>query len=173
MVISNSVVNFCLRLPEILVFISSTSSIFKNNAVHTVSNDGKDLDKTGNFNSLLVDFSDLTFIMTFSTNFGMYYLFNTKFKLSVSIVVKCQTKIGQVSRSFTIKRDWFMHWDSEAQQQLSVNDLTEVEDYFLVCESISRHSNGQIACEKRKLCSALLNERFLFFIEITQNMLFF
>ncbi len=33
-----------------------------------------------NFDSLLFDFSYLAFILTFTTNVGMYYLFKTKFK---------------------------------------------------------------------------------------------
>ena len=80
MVISNSVLNFFLRFPEILVFLSSMSNYFKdledtkNIHNHYFSSDGD------YFNSLLVDVSNLTFILTFSTNVAMFFLFNTKFK---------------------------------------------------------------------------------------------
>jgi hypothetical protein len=95
MVISNSVLNFLLRFPEILVFISSMSNYFKGlilstnniadystttNHIYNGDNNSSFSSDVAYFNSLLVDVSNLTFILTFSTNVTMFFLFNTKFK---------------------------------------------------------------------------------------------
>ncbi len=83
MVIANSLVNFFLRLPEILIFISSTAYDFKThikyNFTYYVQPEVKKVE------SFLVDVAYLTFICTFSTNVAMFYLFNTKFKQSFKL----------------------------------------------------------------------------------------
>jgi hypothetical protein len=74
MVISNSVINFILRLPEIFVFISSSNSLFPSNSLYSFFNSLYD------FTSMMVSFSYFAYILTFITNVFIYYLFNTKFK---------------------------------------------------------------------------------------------
>jgi hypothetical protein len=74
MVISNSLINFILRLPEIFVFISSSNSLFPSNPLYSFFNSLYD------FMSMMVSFSYLAYVLTFSTNVLIYYLFNTKFK---------------------------------------------------------------------------------------------
>jgi hypothetical protein len=82
MVIANSFVNFVLRSPEILVFLSSNSSFFQylmfgsrnvrfaNVLDHLMSN----------VSNTMVSLSYLLYIFTFTTNVVIYYLFNSKFK---------------------------------------------------------------------------------------------
>jgi hypothetical protein len=74
MVISNSVISFVLRLPEIFVFISSSDCLFPNNVLYSF------FDSFYNFTSMMVSFSYLAYILTFTSNVVIYYLFNTKFK---------------------------------------------------------------------------------------------
>jgi hypothetical protein len=90
MVISNSLLNFCLRLPEILVFISSLTFYFiESEDVDTQNN------QSANFNSQLVDISYLTFILTFSTNVAIFFfLFNTKLKQAFKLWSNVKEKVG-------------------------------------------------------------------------------
>jgi hypothetical protein len=79
MVITNSGVNFFLRLPEILVFFSSDfylmQSLFFNN-----DGDSSYSRFVSNFSNMIVSFSYLFYILTFTANVAMYYLFNANFK---------------------------------------------------------------------------------------------
>ncbi len=110
MVISNSLLNFCLRLPEILVFISSLTFYFiESEDVDTQNN------QSANFNSQLVDISYLTFILTFSTNVAIFFfLFNTKlkqaFKLWSNVKEKVGTEIIQQELFVKFERDWFFSY---------------------------------------------------------------
>jgi hypothetical protein len=79
MVVVNSLTNFFLRLPEMLVFISSQKDVlgsFSGINFFWQSNS----DDLSNLKSFLVDVSYFTFIHSLTTNGCMYYLFNTKFK---------------------------------------------------------------------------------------------
>jgi hypothetical protein len=71
MVVANSVVNFILRVPEILVFISSDS---------IYNSFGDSYFIIGKLSSVLVSISYLFYILTFTINVVIYYLFNVKFK---------------------------------------------------------------------------------------------
>jgi hypothetical protein len=80
MVIANSVFNFVLRLPEILVFVSSNSTLL----VSLIVNDGiqnfQGISIMFDIESLLVGVSYLFFIFTFTTNVAIYCIFNPNFK---------------------------------------------------------------------------------------------
>jgi hypothetical protein len=66
--VANSVVNFFLRLPEIFIFLSaSVKIILLYNCPQS-------------WESFILDIFYFSYILTFSTNVAMYYLFNTKFK---------------------------------------------------------------------------------------------
>jgi hypothetical protein len=80
MVVANSLVNFILRLPEILVFLSSNYNFMKLLFL-------LDSSKNTDFSFLITDIDGTTmsvsyfaYILTFTTNVIIYYLFNTKFK---------------------------------------------------------------------------------------------
>jgi hypothetical protein len=81
MVILNSVVNFYLRLPEILVFFSSFSPSFFIQLIVVIDlNLFSYSSLFSNMYSAIVSFSYLAYILTFTTNVVNYYLFNQKFK---------------------------------------------------------------------------------------------
>jgi hypothetical protein len=78
MVILNAVVNFFFRLPELLVLLSQSEPLFGFNAIWWFFY---------TFPSLAIfptDFGYFAYILTFSTNFIIYYLFNLKFKQTFS-----------------------------------------------------------------------------------------
>jgi hypothetical protein len=87
MVITNSFVNFYLRLPEVLVFFVSTC--YSNNLGLT-GNCGATilagsviyqfLSNIINLKNTIVSFAYLMYILTFTTNVAVYYVFNTKFR---------------------------------------------------------------------------------------------
>ncbi len=83
MVVTNSFLNFFLRLPEILVFISSTNSIFN---ILAIANLDRNLT---NFDALLVDVSYLIFILTFITNMHVLFI-QHEVQASISIMVVMQ-----------------------------------------------------------------------------------
>jgi hypothetical protein len=74
MVVINAFINFFFRLPELFFLFSISDDLFNENILSEV------------FNSLVslgLFWTDLTYfayILTFSTNFVMYFLFNRKFK---------------------------------------------------------------------------------------------
>jgi hypothetical protein len=81
MVVFNSIFNFILRSPDILV-------LFENNVsfLYTEINFAMlDLFNPGILN-LFVDIGYFAFILTFSTNFFIFYHFNTKFRESVTFI---------------------------------------------------------------------------------------
>jgi hypothetical protein len=75
MVVLNSFFNFWLRLPEILVFVLSSNSIFQSSDFSLLL-----FKKIPDFSNIMVSVSFLAYILTFSTNVLIYYFFNTKFK---------------------------------------------------------------------------------------------
>jgi hypothetical protein len=77
MVITNSVVSFVLRLPEILVFFASNQAFVSSILSSSIWPSNFFLD---NVSSAIISVSYLTYILTFTTNVGIYYLFNQKFK---------------------------------------------------------------------------------------------
>jgi hypothetical protein len=82
MVIVNSGLNFALRLPEILVFLSSSVSV-TTALMGTFVGEGM-LNFFSYFlndvETMLVSLSYFMYILTFTTNVVIFYLFNTKFK---------------------------------------------------------------------------------------------
>jgi hypothetical protein len=76
MVVLNSFINFVLRFPEIYILIASSNSIvyFFNNPILYF------FISLEHLMNCVVDFSYLTFILTFSTNVVIYYFFNRKFR---------------------------------------------------------------------------------------------
>jgi hypothetical protein len=88
MVVVNGLVNFLLRLPEIFIFLTTGDLIF--------TTDFNDIEfyiaKFNSFDSLFVDVSYLTFILTFTTNVLIYYLFNTKFKQAFKVFSNVKKK---------------------------------------------------------------------------------
>jgi hypothetical protein len=72
MVVTNSILNFVLRFPEILILISSNSDFLQ-----FIFNAGSmSVDISAN----LVSFSYFAYILIFSLNVVVYYTFNPKFK---------------------------------------------------------------------------------------------
>jgi hypothetical protein len=81
MVISNGALNFFLRFPEILVFISSNYSLL--NAVLYVNSWlllYSSLTVVQNISSMIVSLSYFSYILTFTTNVAIYVVFNPIFK---------------------------------------------------------------------------------------------
>jgi hypothetical protein len=80
MVVLNGIFNFLLRSPELLVWLQY--STIRNLIAH-----GQTWERTTmyipGFTNLIVDLSYLTYILTFSSNFLIFYKFNTKFKEAV------------------------------------------------------------------------------------------
>jgi hypothetical protein len=70
MVVLNSLVNFLLRFPDFLIFLEDSSKTSESslNAIFP------------GFASLLLDISYLAYILTFSFNVLIFYIFNSKFK---------------------------------------------------------------------------------------------
>jgi hypothetical protein len=79
MVISNSLVNFFLRLPEILIFFSSNSSEL---AIIVFGTNLQEITNylVNNISSTMVSVSYFLYILTFTTNVAIYCVFNPKFK---------------------------------------------------------------------------------------------
>jgi hypothetical protein len=74
MVIANSLLNFILRLPEIFILISDSNGLFLANAVWITFN------SIINFSNITVTIYYLAYILTFTTNVLVYYMFNQNFK---------------------------------------------------------------------------------------------
>jgi hypothetical protein len=70
MVVVNSVMNFVLRFPDFLIFLEATgnSYVIYLNLLYP------------GFSALLLHISYLSYILTFSCNFVIFYQFNSKFK---------------------------------------------------------------------------------------------
>jgi hypothetical protein len=75
MVWTNSLVNFLLRLSEIFLFVSSSSSLFPGNVLFRM------LRSIVNLENLMMSVAYFTYVLTFVTNVIVYCLFNPKFKL--------------------------------------------------------------------------------------------
>jgi hypothetical protein len=75
MVVSNSLINFFFRLPEILVFVASN-----NNLIKMIIYETSILSYSSNIESLILGVSFVSYILTFTTNVATFYLFNHKFK---------------------------------------------------------------------------------------------
>jgi hypothetical protein len=88
MVVTNSVVILVFRLPEILVFLSSNSEFLYSliaSGFSVFDNSGLELNYKGaqilnGLSNAMVSMSYLMYILTFTTNVAIYYLFNNKFK---------------------------------------------------------------------------------------------
>jgi hypothetical protein len=78
MVITNSCLNFILRLPEIFVFLSANHDFFYDLFNFVTMNIYFALYTP--LSSILVSLSYLFYIFTFTANVGIYYLFNPVFK---------------------------------------------------------------------------------------------
>jgi hypothetical protein len=79
MVVINTLINFILRLPELFFLFSSTENVF------AIKNSFTLFFVSYTFiREFTVDLTNLTYILTFSTNFLIYYLFNLKFKQTFS-----------------------------------------------------------------------------------------
>jgi hypothetical protein len=75
MVVLNSCINFCLRLPEIFVFVGSDVNFLLYHYQKIAS-----VFQMTMFATFLEDFAYFAYILTFSTNCFMYFTFNRKLK---------------------------------------------------------------------------------------------
>jgi hypothetical protein len=84
MVVTNSLVNFFLRLPEILVFLSSNSSFLASLVyVYTINDEHRNLQSTFLLNDIsitLLNISYFFYILNFTTCVAIYCVFNKKFR---------------------------------------------------------------------------------------------
>ncbi len=87
MVILNSFINFILRFPEAFILIASSEETVPRNPLQVFFH------FIGNFIDGVVDFSYLTYILTFSTNILIYYKFNKKFRDSFKAILGWKTKM--------------------------------------------------------------------------------
>jgi hypothetical protein len=78
MVVVNALINFFFRLPELLVLLAQSEPLGSNNVLFDFFN------VLRTTTSLPTDVACFFYILTFSTNFLIYYLFNIKFKQSFS-----------------------------------------------------------------------------------------
>jgi hypothetical protein len=77
MVIMNGLINLILRLPDLSSFLYFSSFIFPDNVFFEL------FCRYYNICFQLIDISNFFFILTFSTNYMIYYFFNLRFKESV------------------------------------------------------------------------------------------
>jgi hypothetical protein len=78
MVVFNCALNFILRLPELFFIFTVSHTLFKKMCNYL---DGS---LFPNFSQITTDLTYLCYVLTFSTNFAVYYLFNQKFKQTFS-----------------------------------------------------------------------------------------
>jgi hypothetical protein len=78
MVILNGFINVIMRLPEFFVFISNSNFMFQGNQLYGT------LCFTYEMCMELVNYCDLLFILTFTTNYFIYYFFNKKIRSSLN-----------------------------------------------------------------------------------------
>jgi hypothetical protein len=74
MVVVNACINLFFRLSELLVLVSISNQLFESSPIFNF------FYNFYNFKELAADLASFFFIITFSTNFLVYYLFNLKFK---------------------------------------------------------------------------------------------
>jgi hypothetical protein len=89
MVVVNAFINFFLRLPELFFLFSISNRIFGGNLLtqHIAASSALLIHVFDTYPTLKFFWTDLTYffyILTFATNFLIYYLFNQKFKLTFS-----------------------------------------------------------------------------------------
>jgi hypothetical protein len=87
MVVMNALINLFFRLPELLVLLAQSRPMIEYNGLYDFFN---------SLPSLIVLQTDLLYffyILTFSTNFFIYYLFNLKFKQTFSEWTNVKKKI--------------------------------------------------------------------------------
>jgi hypothetical protein len=83
MVLINGIINFLLRAPDMLFWLANHniwSGLLETKAVDVIDSYSPGL------LGLIFDVGYLTFILTFTTNFFIFYFFNTKFKEAVVFV---------------------------------------------------------------------------------------
>jgi Fe2+ transport system protein B len=78
MVIINAFINFFLRLPELFFLFSVSKNFFGDKQLMHV------FDTFPALKFFWIDLAYFCYILTFATNFLIYYLFNQKFKLTFS-----------------------------------------------------------------------------------------
>ena len=78
MVVLNAITNFSLRIPELLVSFSISQALFGSNIFYQFINSFPRLPQS------ITDLAYFCYILTFTTNFFIYYLFNQKFKQTFS-----------------------------------------------------------------------------------------
>jgi hypothetical protein len=88
MVMLNGFFNFVLRAPEILFWMENQSvwSIFNNRNINVAGNHS-----VPGFLSMIADIGFLTYILTFSSNFVIFYKFNKNFKEAVVFFQRTST----------------------------------------------------------------------------------
>jgi hypothetical protein len=74
MVLINALLNFSLRSPELLVIFSLAKKIYNPSFMQSF------IDIFPNSRNFVTDITYFFYILTFTTNFLVYYLFNQKFK---------------------------------------------------------------------------------------------
>jgi hypothetical protein len=89
MVVLNGLFNFILRTPDMLFWLenANTWQFFLNDVLHVFIN--RSFNTLAmyfpGFLSFIADIGYLTYILTFTTNFIIFYKFNTKFKNAVGL----------------------------------------------------------------------------------------
>jgi hypothetical protein len=78
MVLLNAFINFFFRLPELLLLFSASSNVFPKNVLSEF------FDSFMSLQLFTTDFAYFSYILTFSTNFIVYFIFNLKFKQTFS-----------------------------------------------------------------------------------------
>jgi hypothetical protein len=82
MVVLNGIINFVLRAPDMLFWLENVSIwsiVFKNQIDGTYTTD----QVVGGIFGFIPDIGYFTYILTFTTNFFIFYLFNMNFKEAV------------------------------------------------------------------------------------------
>jgi hypothetical protein len=84
MVVISALLNFLLRLPELFV-VFSTSTVFGAQVTYFFN-------PLPSFSLFLADFAYFCYILTFTTNFFIIYLFNQKFKQTFAVYTHAKQK---------------------------------------------------------------------------------
>jgi hypothetical protein len=85
MVVINALFNFILRLPELFVVFSISFTLFGDQLNYFFN-------PFPSFSLFLTDFAYFCYILTFTTNFFIIYLFNQKFKQTFSVYTHVKQK---------------------------------------------------------------------------------
>ena len=78
MVVLNSLINFLFRIPEIIVIFTNSNHLVENNKLFLILCDYISICEE------LMSISEFFYILTFSTNFFIFYYFNNLFQKNIN-----------------------------------------------------------------------------------------